>query len=106
MTGDRNIPICKAFLEKYACGMISPKRVIQIDEKKNDQRPARIESVNKVKRTLMLTFPQSNVVNKRLASSLSSKTWAADSLPDSTSISSFNLLNPKSPNVNPENNAD
>ena len=100
------IPIRSAFREKYAWGKISPKRVMQMDEKKNAQRPERTESVKRVKSTLMLTLPQSRVVKSRFASALSSRTWTASWFPDSTSISSFKRLKPNKPRVRPENKAD
>ena len=50
---------------------------LETEEKKKTQRPVSTESVRRVKRTLMLTFPQSRVVKSRFASLLRSKTAAA-----------------------------
>ena len=56
--------ILKEFLEKYACGTISPNRVIRKVENKKEATPAITESDNKVSKTLIPTLPHNIVVNK------------------------------------------
>jgi hypothetical protein len=79
---------------------------MQTEEKKKAKRPVSTESVRRVKRTLILTFPQRRVVRSKFASLLRSKTAAAALFPDSTSISSFRRVKPNKPRVRPEKTAD
>ena len=80
--------------------------MIQIVEKKKALIPVKSESVRSVKRTLIPTFPQSNVVRSKFASLRISSKLEASSFPDSTAISSSILFNPNRPRVNPEKSAD
>ena len=53
-----------ACLEKYACGTISPIRVMRKVENKNAITPVKMELDKSVKSTLIPTFPHNIVVKK------------------------------------------
>jgi hypothetical protein len=97
----------KAFLEKYACGIISPKKVISMVEKANETIPVISESDNKVRRTLIPTLPQRIVVRRKFESFLKDNTLLAPLVcAVSASISRRNLVKLKKARLRPENIAD
>ena len=95
-----------ACLEKYAWGMISPKKVIIPVEKTNAMIPAITEFDNNVRNTFIPTFPHNIVVRRKFESSLNFAIFNACLLFFLDSISSSNLLILKKARLRPENIAE
>ena len=86
--------------------MISPNSVMTIVEKTNAPTPARTESDNSVRSTLIVTLPQRTVAKVRFESLRKSSNTDASRLPPVTSTSSRNLLTLKIARLRPEKIAD
>ncbi len=95
-----------AYLEKYACGIISPKKVITTVEKINAATPTMTELESRVSRTFMHTLPQRMVVSRKFESSLSLATFMAFGSFFLVPISSWSLEILKKARLSPENIAD
>jgi hypothetical protein len=104
--GDKREAIRIACLEKYACGMISPKKVITKVEKINAVTPTITEFDNSVSNTFTPTFPHNIVVSRKFESCLNLTTFKACLLFLFDSISRLNLLILKKARLRPENMAD
>jgi hypothetical protein len=104
--GESRDAIFNACLEKYACGMISPKNVMRNVENIKADTPAITDFDNRVSKTLMPTFPHRIVTSRKLESSLRLNTLTADLFLLAASISNLNLGMLKNARFSPEKIAD
>ena len=86
-----------ALREKYACGAISPAKVINTVENRKAVSPAITEFDSSVSNTLIPTLPQSTVVKRKFTSLRRDKTFMASGLPSCASTSRRRRLIPSQP---------
>ncbi len=106
MTGLSIDAMRMACREKYACGSISPAKVMRNVEKTKATAPTITELASSVSSTLMATLPHKIVVNKRFESRLKVSIFAAAALPAPASASSRRRLRLKKARLSPENMAE